>query len=128
MTAKVNNPMIRVCLMEAGQFWVPQTQGEELPLCYFDAAGVGAEAFYLYKTNQKMPQSVRAYLSYHVYAEEKEICTQVGADKLLASSPTQSQVAICRFQDGSLIEASTLHFGFGHSRNQNLDKALSTTY
>ena len=127
--ASTKNPLIRVCHADAGQFWIVHTLNQdEVPLCLFNSAGVGAEAFMLYKTNQQVPQSIAAYFMSHQNSDLEQICSDFCAEKVITSDSTANSDFICQFADGSVVEAKTLFLGPGQVETKVLDHALSTTY
>lgn len=122
-----NNPWMRSCRIEQGQFWLVKAQ-KELALCLFDDAAIGAETLFLYKTNQKKPLAVAAYLNRESAATRGGVCGTYDAELLEARDGQGQSFNLCKFQDGSFIEETTLWLGPDSGSTDALDKALSTKY
>lgn len=124
-----NNPWMRVCRIEQGQFQLVQVESTEYALCFFGSRAVGAETLFSFKANISEPQAVAAYKQRQLSYARGGVCGAFGADLLEGVDPTTGQsLNICRFSDNSLIEEATLWLGPGTTGSQALDRALSSTY
>lgn len=123
-----NNPWMRTCRIDQGQFWVLKSGSEELSMCFFGDSGVGAESFFLFKTNEGPTQAIQAYKNRNSSSARGGVCGAFDAE-LVQGKDTQGQTFnICRFEDNSLIEETTLWLGPGSGASESLDRALSKTY
>lgn len=124
-----NNPWMRVCRIEQGQFQLIQIGSVEHALCVFGSRAVGAETLFKFKTNMSQPQAILAYKNRQLSYVRGGVCGAFGADVIEGvDSITGNTLNICRFSDDSLIEEATLWLGPGTEDSQALDKALSQTY
>ncbi len=124
-----NNPLMRACRIEAGQFWILKTEANaELVMCYFNNAGIGAFSLFQFKSNQGVSKAIQAYKTRKSSAARGGVCGSFGAT-LVQGSDTEGQTFnVCRFSDESLIEETTLWLGPGAGGHGALDRALSSTY
>lgn len=123
-----NNPLIRVCRLEEGHFWVLQAGNNDIPLCFFGKAALGAEALLLFKTTEGSTEALKAYNDRNSSAPRGGVCGSFDADVVEGLDSDGQTFNVCRFSDSSYIEETTLWLGPGHSSNAALDKALSKTY
>lgn len=124
-----NNPWMRACRIEAGQFWVLKTESNsELVMCFFNNAAIGAEALFLFKSNQGVSKSIQAYKNRKSSGARGGVCGSFGATLVQGSDAEGQEFNICRFSDGSVIEETTLWLGPGAGGHGALDRALSSTY
>jgi hypothetical protein len=124
-----NNPWMRACRIDQGQFWVLNVGNHnDLALCFFGNSGVGAEALFLFKTNAGVPLAIQAYKNRNSSPTGGGVCGSFGADLVQGKDSEGQTFNICRFSDQSLIEETTLWMGPGSVDSADLDKALSSTY
>ncbi len=124
-----NNPWMRVCRIELGQFQLVQADSTQYALCFFGNRALGAEALFMFKSNISEPQAVTAYKQRQVSYAKGGVCGAFGADLLEGVNPaTGNSLNICRFPDNSLIEEATLWLGPGTTDSEAFDKALANTY
>lgn len=127
-SSAINNPWLRACSIEAGQFWVlTDGSNDELAMCFFDGAAIGAEALFKFKTKSGVSQSIQAYKQ-RKPATNGGGCESFNADAVDAVDSNQQMFSVCRFPDGSLIEENTLELGPNSGDTEALDRALSRTY
>lgn len=126
--ASNNNPWMRTCRIDQGQFWVLKAGSSDLALCFFGNSGVGAEAFFLFKTNTSPVEALQVYKNRKSSSPRGGVCGSFGADLVEARDTEGQTFNICRFSDQSLIEETTLWMGPGSAENADLDKALFSTY
>lgn len=127
--AAIENPWIRTCRVANGQFWVVTQGAIELPLCFFDSAGMGAEALFLFKTGTGSTAAVQSYQNRNFSSLSSDhICDSFNAELVQAQDSEGQKFRLCRFSDNSLIEETTLWLGPGAKANASLDQALETVY
>jgi hypothetical protein len=118
-----NNPLMRTCRREQGLFWIVYAPNQELPLCFFGEAAIGAEALNGYKNGGGDVMAVTVY--------KKTIsatCEQVGAVTIAGQDSKKANFEVCQFQDGTLIEKQTLLRGQGAAQNAALNRSLNNAY
>ena len=123
-----NNPWMRACRIEAGQFWVLKAGSEEYSMCFFGESAVGAEALFQFKSKSATPEAVVAYKNRNASSARGGICGSFDAEVLQGKDTDGQTFNVCKFSDGSLIEETTLWLGPGAGTTLGLDKALSSTY
>lgn len=127
--ANFRNPWMRACGLESGQFWIVKSGAEELPMCYFGDAAIGAETLFLFKSHSGPTDAVEAYKNRKASGPTKGgVCGAFGADLFVGKDNQGRSANICRFEDQSLIEETTLWLGPGTDVNEELDQALSKMY
>lgn len=124
-----NNPLMRTCRVEGGQFWILKTEAKsELVMCFFNNAAVGAEALFQFKSNQGVAKSIQAYKTRKGSAVRGGVCGSFAATLVQGQDSEGQEFNVCRFSDNSLIEETTLWLGPGAGGHGALDRALSSTY
>lgn len=127
--AQAENPWIRTCRVDQGQFWVLKAGTDDYSMCFFGDAGIGAESFFLFKTKSTTnSEALRTYKNRKTSSPRGGVCGAFDADLIEAKDSEGQTFNICRFSDLSLIEETTLWLGPGSVGNENLDRALSKTY
>lgn len=127
--ANFKNPWMRACGLEQGQFWIVKSGSEELTMCFFDDAAIGAETLFLFKSHAAETEAVEAYKNRLSTTPVKGgVCGAFGAELFEGKDNQGRSTNICRFDDQSLIEETTLWLGAGASNNEALDRALSKKY
>lgn len=121
------NPLMRACRIEGGQFWVLNTDNDDMALCFFGSSAVGAQALLSFKSGLGLAQSLQAYKN-SAATSLNTVCADNGAVQVLGGDTEGHHFQICRFPDQSLIEAGTLWYGPYSSENEGLDRALEHTY
>lgn len=127
LAAGNSNPWMRVCRIDGGLFY-NLTGSEDYVMCFFDNAGVGAEAFFKFKTKGGDTLALKAYRNQNVTADADQVCAASGAQSVEGSDDQGQTFELCKFRDGSLIDAATLSSGPGAPGNEKLDAALQSTY
>ncbi|KYG61253.1 hypothetical protein [Bdellovibrio bacteriovorus] len=123
-----NNPWMRTCRIDQGQFWTIKVGSDEQALCLFGDASIGAETFFLFKTNAGVGDAIDAYKHRKSSSPRGGVCGAFDAELIEGKDTSGRTFNICRFDDGSLIEETTLWLGAGSGSNEALDRALSKTY
>ncbi|MFS4459978.1 hypothetical protein [Bdellovibrio sp. HCB2-146] len=116
---------MRTCVRLGGQFWAPQKEDktDDLPLCFFGAAGIGAHALLSFRTGQGPYQAIRVYKT-----TSGKTCEHAGAVTVRGQDTNGQTFEVCEFRDGSLIERNTLLRGLGSGANAGLDQVLGSTF
>ncbi|XGC79379.1 hypothetical protein ACES2L_08560 [Bdellovibrio bacteriovorus] len=122
-----NNPLIRACRLESGQFWILHTTDKDLAMCFFDEAAIGAEALFKFKTSEPT-QALEAYKSRKSSFTKGGVCGAFNAEVITAKDSEDHHYNVCVFEDQSMIEETSLWFGPGAGGNEGLDKALKKPY
>ena len=113
----IENPWKRVCRQNSGVFWVLNVQTpNEIPLCVFGEAAIGAETYFNHKMGQ-FTQAVEAY-------DRNAICRQYDGRQISGTDTDRKTWTICLMADGSFIELNTLNRGKNSSLNTLLNQAL----
>lgn len=130
--AKANpnsNPWMRTCRIDQGIFYgltTAESQDGYLWMCFFDDSPIGAEEFFLFKTNQGESLAIEAYRNHSLQSGYN--CESIGAETVSANNDSGKVYNICRFADASLMDSKVLQAGPGAPQNAKLDRALSATY
>jgi len=111
------NPWKRVCRQNNGVFWVLNVQTpNEIPLCVFGEAAIGAETFFNHKLGNET-QAVEAY-------NRNAICRQYDGRRIQGTDTDRKTWTVCVMADGSYIELNTLDRGMNSPLNALLNQAL----
>lgn len=113
------------CQKAQGAFSVLKKGSEDLPVCFFGEAVVGAEAWAQTKDDGLKIQSFDAYQNRRTLSVRGGVCGAFNADLVTAKDGKGQVYNFCRFDDRSLMEETTLWLGPGASISGSLDKALS---
>ncbi|MDG0816566.1 DUF333 domain-containing protein [Bdellovibrio svalbardensis] len=124
-----NNPWMRTCRIDQGIFWILKgAQQQEYVMCFFDNATIGAEEFFKFKSNYGESLAIQAYKYRGFSSGAANICENAGAKHVQGSGYNGKTFDICKFNDGSMIDATSLWAGPGSPETAKLDSALSSTY
>ncbi|MCM2279677.1 MAG: hypothetical protein NDJ89_16505 [Oligoflexia bacterium] len=115
-------PYRRTCRIGGGQPWVVKLPADDLELCRFDGAAVSSEAFFNFRVERRGAEAVSAYLR----AADGVSCGQAGGEVLVSFDSEASEILLCRFGDGSVIEVQTLELGSGAAENRALTESLAS--
>ena len=85
---------------------------------------MGAAEFAEYKWGHGLGQSLTAYLNQNDHLEAQGVCDQVGAEEKDATDTQGATWQLCKFADGSVVEAGTLAAGVDDPNNEALTQAL----
>lgn len=123
--AATNNPLAQTCSADDGKFWTVKGK-KEISLCFFKEAGIGAKTLFSFKENGEKTEALTAYQKGSTGAQRGGVCGSFSAELVEVSDSTGQVFNLCKFDDGSYIEETTLWLGSGH--NEELDKVLSSRY
>jgi len=112
-----SNPQIRFCHQSAGVFIVADTENDQVGLCRFSSAVIGALDLLNYQTTKTPVQSL------HSYVDGIQSCEPYG-ENITITIVQGHTLQVCRFSDGSMIDMLTLLAGREASQNAALNKAL----
>jgi hypothetical protein len=113
----VNNQQIRECRIRGGEFVAINTGSDQIGLCHLGSAYIGAIDLMLVVNHDGSPQSVE------MYASEMKKCSPLGAARTFPNLEGQ-EIALCTFNDGSIIGLATLNSGRYSAQNSLLNQAL----
>lgn len=111
------NPQIRNCVIAGGEFIVANTHKDQIGLCRFDKALIGALDFMYFNTKESIPLSVNSYM------KDLKSCESNGEIETIIILGGES-LQTCAYSDGSYIELGTLIKGQGSADNQKLNEVL----
>lgn len=111
------NPQIRTCQTLGGDYLVANSYNDQIGLCKFDKAIVGALDLMLFNNKEAISQSLNAFM------KGQTNCESVGQIQTLIIVQGAS-LQFCSFADGSFIELGTLIKGIDSADNQKLDQVL----
>jgi hypothetical protein len=118
-------PYARVCRTAGGQPWtVDFSGGNDLMLCRFGVAAIGAADFAELKWNGRETRSVREFLASTPARSADAACANHGGDTQTATDSDGVGWQLCDFSDGSVVEVETLARGSSAASNASLVHAL----
>jgi putative hemolysin len=119
------SPYARVCRTAGGQPWtVDFSGGNDVLLCRFGAAAIGAADFAELKWNERETRSVREFLASTSAGSASAACAEHGGDLQTATDSDGVGWQLCAFSDDSVVEAGTLARGSSAASNASLIHAL----
>lgn len=119
---------MRVCRIAGGLYWVLNMgQPDDFALCRFGGPAIGAVTFFMKVANGQHSQALDAYLKTGINraVSPKHFCETAGGNYAVMTDSESVSFAVCRFEDGSGMEASTLQSGAESPRNRVLTDALT---
>lgn len=125
LSAATKNSLVKTCSEGEGKFLTLQAQ-KEINLCFFKESGIGAKTLLEFKENGEKTEALTAYQKGSSGAQRGGVCGSFSAELVEVSDSTGQVFNLCKFDDGSYIEETTLWLGSGH--NEELDKVLSSRY
>ncbi len=124
--AATESPWGRICRNEQGQVSTLKAGSDELSVCFFGDAAIGAETLFLYKTKAtNSTEALHAYKNRKTSSPRGGVCGAFDADLLQTKGANGENFNFCRFSDSSLIEETTLWLGPGSVSSESLDRALT---
>lgn len=112
-----NNPQIRECNLQNGQFVVAQTEHDQVGICKLGGAIIGALDLFIHNSKQGIPDSLNMYLNGNFS------CDPFGSTTTITTL-SHLNLQVCFFDDGSFIGLKTLSEGIHSPFNRKLNKAL----
>jgi hypothetical protein len=123
--ASAESAYARTCRIAGGQQWAVSMDSEfDTSLCLFNQAAVGAAEFAQYKWGQGLGQSLKTFLNQDSHLNVHGVCDVVGAAHRVATDTEGATWELCKFVDGSVVEAKTLAAGVNDPVNADLVNAL----
>jgi hypothetical protein len=111
------NPQIRTCQTLGGEYLVANSSNDQIGLCKFDKAIVGALDLMLFNHKEAILQSLKTFM------KGQTNCESIGQIQTLIVLQGAS-LQFCSFADGSYIELGTLIKGSHSDDNQKLNQVL----
>lgn len=111
-----SNPLIRNCNLAGGEFTVVELHDDQWGLCKFDNSYVGALDVMFFNTQTAEP------IAFLEYAEEHTDCH--GTLTTATVLNTTIQIELCRYNDDSFIDTTTLNKGVQSTDNAVFNKYL----
>ncbi len=116
-TSAAGNPQMRACRVANGQFFVLDTGLDQIGLCRLGSSVVGAiDLLNKDAAIEDMPASIYDYSRGVTMCDPGHIATFPSA----GGTPLK----VCYYDDGSIIDLTTLMRGKNHPQNWQLSKAL----
>ena len=110
------NPQIRACHLVGGQFFVANSQFDQIGLCKIGLSVVGAIDLLNRDAQIEYPASI------YNYVRGIQVCNQLNHTTL---KTTEGEIIyVCQYSDGSLVDIETLASGKNSGRNLELNKVL----
>jgi hypothetical protein len=118
-------PYARTCRQAGGQAWsVSLSSPEDIPLCRFDRAAIGAAEFAAFKWSHAKADSITAILNSAASEGGPETCSLFRARYAEAKDSDDITWALCVFADDSVAEVNTLARGTDSPQNASLVRTL----
>jgi hypothetical protein len=121
LSALAHNPQIHICNVTEGKFQALQLGSDQVGFCQYGSAFVDAVSLMKVTSNESTTLAIRA-----LEAGPASSCEEVSAMDFGASNLEGTPYEICKFEDDSYVELSTLQNGL--SANAKLSKAVSTRF
>lgn len=113
LTSHALNPQIQICNQLNGQYFVANSESDQLGFCRFGQAFIGTLDL-LDLHNSKALEN---------YVNETTNCSANGTEETLAT-PEGDSIEVCHFKGHSFIGLKTLENGKADEGNQQLNTAL----
>jgi len=113
LTSHALNPQIQVCNQLNGQYFVANSENDQLGFCRFGQAFIGT----LDLLNSNKSKALQNYVNGTMS------CSENGTAETLMT-PEGDSVEVCHFQGNSFIGLKTLENGKSDETNQQLNTAL----
>lgn len=110
------NPQIRACVTVGGQFFVVNSEFDEIGICRIDSALVGAIDILNRDAGIEVP------LSIFNYKKGVKSCSSQNLTTLYTFEG--ESIYVCQYSDGSILDVETLTTGKDSPRNQELNKVI----
>lgn len=113
------------CLKGKGLFATLKDGKDELPVCFFGEAVVGAKSWSQLEEEGVNAEALKAYKNRRTAPVRGGVCGAFDAELLVVKDAKGTVYNFCRFEDNSVMEETTLWLGPGTAISDSLDKALS---
>lgn len=117
LTAFATNPQIRACRTSGGEFFVVNTENDQIGLCKLGLSVVGSIDILNKSAQIEIP------LSLFNYRRGVKVCPSQNLTEFTTFEG--DKIYVCQYSDGSVIDVETLTSGKDSGRNTQLDAALS---
>jgi putative hemolysin len=120
----IPNPASVNCKQKGGRLEIIDGKDGQYGLCAFGKGKI--EEWTLLRANNGKAQEAVMKLKYaRVMAKDATIkCSKLNGTVIVDKTSDGSDISVCRFKDGSVIEANTLFLGSAVNSNKALMKAL----
>lgn len=115
-TFAIRNPQIRACYTAGGQFFVLNTEDDQIGVCKLGLSLVGAIDILNKDSRIEVP------LSLSHYKRGIQVCQAQNVTTLVTFEG--EELTFCQYSDGSLIDIETVASGKNNERNAVLNKVL----
>jgi hypothetical protein len=123
--ALAETPYARTCRIAGGQAWtVNFSETNDLTLCRFGTAAIGAPEFAQFKWSQIKSKSIESVLDSAPSEGGGVTCSQFQSQYKIATDLDRRTWGLCMFSDGSAVEVKTLARGTNDPANAFLVEAL----
>ena len=113
LTSHALNPQIQICNQLNGQYFVANSENDQLGFCRFGQAFIGTlDLLDLHKSK-----------AFENYINETTSCSTNGTEETL-TTPEGDSIEVCHFKSNSFIGLKTLENGKSNESNQQLNTAL----
>ncbi|MGZ3725000.1 MAG: hypothetical protein ACXWQQ_04340 [Pseudobdellovibrio sp.] len=112
----VGNPQIRACVASGGEFMTVNTDDDQLGMCRYSQALIGAIDILNKDEPSSTPLSIENYRDGVVDCDAFNVMT--------VKTFSGAVIQVCRFDDGSMMDIQTLSRGRYDYRNRLLNQAL----
>lgn len=120
--ALAQNPLIHYCNLTSGTFHAIEIDGDQVGYCRYGSAMIDALSILETTTGQRQSQASSQALG------SGASCEDVGGQVLNGTDLEGHSFSICRFDDASSLQTSTLAGGSGAAENAGLVQALQTRF
>lgn len=110
------NPQIRACVTAGGQFFVVNSEFDEIGICRIDNSLVGAIDILNRDSGIDVPLSLFNYKRGVRSCSSQNLTTLYTLDN--------ESIYVCQYSDGSILDVETLTSGKDSPRNNELNKVL----
>lgn len=124
--AAIRHPSMRICLFNGGKFWNLVSPSHNISMCSFEAAVIGAETLFHFKSLSIIPDAIHSYKSRFLADSANFQCDFFKGAESIQGRDINGQIrTLCLFPDRSLIDLNTLISGPGAPMNAQLDAVLA---
>lgn len=112
------NPMLRTCQINNGNSILIHIDDDQVLLCQIGSSIIGSLELFLYKSEGQPAQNIKILLSHDTRPSQ--------CYKARTLNDEEGRVfELCLFEDGSMIDKSTLLKGLEHTENTQLKRILN---
>lgn len=116
------------CRQAQGRFSILKGGEGEIPVCVLGEAVVSAKTLFLFKSKSQEAESIKAYKSRKMSAPRGGVCGAFDSELVQGQDASGVIYNLCRFEDNSFIEQTTLWMGPGSSVSRSFDEAFKNQH